>query len=131
MERKIDLFDPNTNDRAEFKGQIVDIFEDYLDNNGYKLNNAERDQAIEDGDYDDPNEAANIWGDDYDAIGDEVEFILDNNGTSVARANIVPIISAFENLCDRSNISISTKNHDVLLQKVTETLANWGITVTG
>lgn len=130
MERKIDLFDPNTNDRAEFKGQIVDIFEDYLDNNGYKLNNAERDQAIEDGDYDDPDEAANIWGDDYDAIGDEVEFMLDNNGTSVAKANIVPIISAFENLCDRSNISISTKDHDVLLQKVTETLANWGITVT-
>lgn len=131
MKRKIDLFDPNTNDRAEFKGQIIDIFEDYLDNNGYKLNNAERDQAIEDGDYDDPDEAANIWGDDYDAIGDEVEFMLDNNGTSVAKANIVPTISAFENLCDRSNISISTKDHDVLLQKVTETLANWGITVTG
>lgn len=130
MERKIDLFDPNTNDRAEFKGQIVDIFEDYLDNNGYKLNNAERDQAIEDGDYDDPDEAANIWGDDYDAIGDEIEFMLDNNGTSVAKANIVPIISAFENLCDRSNISISTKEHDTLLQKVTETLTNWSITVT-
>ena len=130
MERKIDLFDPNTNDRAEFKGQIVDIFEDYLDNNGYKLNNAERDQAIEDGDYDDPDEAANIWGDDYDAIGDEVEFMLDNNGTSVAKANIVPIISAFENLCDRSNISISTKEHDILIQKVTETLTNWSIAVT-
>ena len=130
MKRKIDLFDPNTNDRAEFKGQIIDIFEDYLDNNDYKLNNVERDQAIEDGDYDDPDEAAHIWGDDYDAIGDEVEFMLDNNGTSVAKANIVPIISAFENLCDKSNISISTKEHNALLQKVTETLTNWGITVT-
>lgn len=130
MKRKIDLFDPNTNDRAEFKGQIIDIFEDYLDNNDYKLNNVERDQAIEDGDYDDPDEAANIWGDDYDTIGDEVEFMLDNNGTSIAKTNIVPIISAFENLCDRSNISISTKEHNALLQKVTETLTNWGITVT-
>lgn len=130
MERKIDLFDPNTNDRAEFKGQIVDIFEDYLDDNGYKLNNAERDQAIEDGDYDDPDEAANIYGDDYDAIGDEVEFMLDNNGVIIAKANIIPIISAFENLCNRSSISVSNEEHDALLQKVTETLTNWGVTVT-
>lgn len=130
MERKIDLFDPNTNDRAEFKGQIVDIFEDYLDGNGYKLNNTERDQAIEDGDYDDPDEAANIWGDDYDAIGDEVEFMLDNNGIIIAKANIIPIVSAFENLCNRSNISVSNEEHDALLQKVIETLTNWGVTVT-
>jgi precorrin-6B methylase 1 len=56
--------------------------------------------------------------------------MLDNNGIIIAKANIIPIISAFESLCSRSNISISNEEYNALLQKVTETLTNWGVTIT-
>lgn len=47
-------------DRAEFLGQIIDIFEDYLDAKRIQIPNPEKEDSGED--------AANIYGTDYDDL---------------------------------------------------------------
>ena len=60
------------NDKAEFIGNIIDIFEDFLDEKGVTLESPERDEEMElDGDS-----AANIYGSDYDSISDSLEALL-------------------------------------------------------
>ncbi|MBQ7416583.1 MAG: hypothetical protein IJV18_00585 [Acidaminococcaceae bacterium] len=69
MEKKISL-----NDLPEFIGQIIDIFEDFLDEKGIVIENPERD---EDPNID-PEESANIYGSDYGALEDEIKELLVN-----------------------------------------------------
>ena len=61
---------------AELKGQLIDIFEDFLDEKGIILENPEKyqDENL------DPKEAANIFGSDYGEIGDKIERTLTNWG---------------------------------------------------
>jgi len=66
MEKKISL-----NDLPEFIGQIIDIFEDFLDEKGIRIDNPEREGE-------DPEEAANIYGSDYGALEDEIKELLVN-----------------------------------------------------
>lgn len=61
---------------AEFKGQLIDIFEDFLDERGIVIPNPERD---EDEDLD-PEEAANIYGSDYDELADNLMDVLERWG---------------------------------------------------
>lgn len=61
---------------AEFKGQLIDIFEDFLDERGIVIPNSERD---EDEDLD-PEEAANIYGSDYDELADKLMDTLERWG---------------------------------------------------
>lgn len=61
---------------AEFKGQLIDIFEDFLDERGIVIPNPERD---EDKDLD-PEEAANIYGSDYDELADKLMDRLERWG---------------------------------------------------
>jgi len=60
------------NDRtlAEFKGQIVDIFEDFCDEMGITVENEDRDREDEDN-------LAVFYGDDYDAFGTIVEDFVE------------------------------------------------------
>ena len=66
-------------DRREFIGQIIDIFEDFLDEKGIVLKNLARDE--------DPNlnpeEAANIYGSDYYDLEDRIGATLDSWGIVV------------------------------------------------
>lgn len=64
------------NDVPEFLGQIIDIFEDFLTNRGIVLENDERDF---DEDLDEE-ESANIYGDDYDELHDNLENMMCNWG---------------------------------------------------
>ena len=66
----------NDADAPEFIGQIIDIFEDFLDARGVVLKNEERDT---DEDLD-PEEAANIYGDDYDELKDSIANMLSRWG---------------------------------------------------
>lgn len=60
------------NDKTEFIGNIIDIFEDFLDEKGVTLEQPERDDEIElNGDC-----AANIYGSDYDSISNSLETLL-------------------------------------------------------
>lgn len=58
---------------AEFKGQLIDIFESFLDERGITIPNPERD---EDEDID-PEESANIYGSDYDELADKLMDTLE------------------------------------------------------
>ena len=55
-------------DRAEFIGQIIDIFEDFLEERGIVLPNEERGQ--------DPDNAAIIYGTDYGQLQDELAGMM-------------------------------------------------------
>lgn len=66
----------NDADAPEFIGQIIDIFEDFLDARSVVLKNDERDT---DEDLD-PEEAANIYGDDYDELKDAIANMLSRWG---------------------------------------------------
>lgn len=56
-------------DLPEFVGQIIDIFEDFLEDRDIKLPNKDRDQ--------DP-DAAIIYGDDYGELQSDIESLLKN-----------------------------------------------------
>jgi hypothetical protein len=62
----------NENLKAEFVGQIIDIFEDFLEEKGISIDNPEKE--------DDPDNAAIIYGSDYGALQDQLEAMLRNWG---------------------------------------------------
>ena len=59
-------------EKEEFIGQIIDTFEDFLDEKGIIIPNKERDsdEDIE------PEEHANIFGKDYDILHSELSNVL-------------------------------------------------------
>lgn len=64
-------------DKLEFLGQIIDIFEDFLDEKGVKIDNPDRDRdAIEDASC----SKANIYGCDYGYLSDRIESTMTNWG---------------------------------------------------
>lgn len=64
-------------DKLEFIGQIIDIFEDFLDEKGVKINNPDRDRdAVMDAAYSN----TNIYGCDYGDLSDRIESTMTNWG---------------------------------------------------
>ena len=63
-------------DLPEFTGQIIDIFEDFLDDRNIVLDNPEKEEAIKDGE--DPDEIANIYGSDYGELQTAIESTMIN-----------------------------------------------------
>lgn len=61
----------NKNDKEEFIGQIIDLFEDFLDEKNVKISNLE---AVEDGEEN----IAIIYGGDYDTLHDQIQSVLEN-----------------------------------------------------
>ena len=61
----------NKNNKEEFIGQIIDLFEDFLDEKNVKISNPE---AVEDGEEN----AVIIYGGDYDALHDQIQDALEN-----------------------------------------------------
>lgn len=61
----------NKNDKEEFIGQIIDLFEDFLDEKNVKISNPE---AVEDGEEN----IAIIYGGDYDTLHDQIQSVLEN-----------------------------------------------------
>ena len=59
-------------DEPEFIGQFIDIFEDFLDEKGIVIPNQKRDfeEDLE------PEESANIYGEDYDFLEQEIKKVL-------------------------------------------------------
>ena len=67
----------NENTYAEFKGQVIDVFEDFCEENGITINNPDKEEYDREAGYEPGENAAILFGDDYDAIGDE---IIDSDG---------------------------------------------------
>ena len=58
--------------RAELIGQVIDIFEDFLDEKGVIIPNNDRDK---DPDYD-PENPVNFYGNDYDTVKEKLEQLF-------------------------------------------------------
>ena len=56
---------------------IIDLFENFLEEKGVRIENSERDEQ-------DPEAGANLWGDDYDYVADGIVDTLNGNGICVA-----------------------------------------------
>lgn len=75
----------NAESYPEFIGQIVDIFEDYCGSVGLIITNTKRDDEVCDilnnNDNVSPDELdfANIYGDDYDAIANSVDYYVNKS----------------------------------------------------
>lgn len=63
--------------KRELAANIIDIFEDWLDKKGVKIENEERDK-------DDPDNEANIWGSDFDELMDDISSLLFENGIHIS-----------------------------------------------
>jgi hypothetical protein len=63
-------------DLPEFTGQIIDIFEDFLNDRNIVLDNPEKEEAIKDGS--EPDELANIFGSDYGELQTAIESTMIN-----------------------------------------------------
>lgn len=65
------------NDKLEFIGQIIDIFEDFLDEKGVKIDNPDRDMdSVGDASCDN----VNIYGCDYSDLSGRIESTMTNWG---------------------------------------------------
>ena len=72
---------PKTIDGAdcpEFIGQIIDIFEDFLEAKEITIDNPEKEEAVADGE--DPDNIAILYGSDYDALYESIKAQLKNWG---------------------------------------------------
>ena len=138
MKDKDYVFD--TNDLAEFKGQIVDIFEDYFAEHNVVLNNEDKQTAIDDGE--DPDNLAIIYGEDYDVIGDEIEYAINlkmSHGyvidkslmESISTATIDAAITLLANIDDETKraeiILTMTNDKPALKNKIRDTFVNWNL----
>lgn len=77
VKQKGDMIHMTNSDKLEFLGQIIDIFEDFLDEKGVKIDNPDRDRdAIGDAACSD----TNIYGCDYGYLSDRIESTMINWG---------------------------------------------------
>ena len=67
----------NANTYAEFKGQVIDVLEDFCDENDITISNPDKEEYDREAGYAPGENTTIIFGDDYDAIGDE---IIDQDG---------------------------------------------------
>lgn len=74
---------------AEFKGQLVDILEDYLSEHGVTIENLPN----EDRDEYEADDVAIIFGEDYDVIADGVQYELDTNNLMSGNTHSQDVIS--------------------------------------
>ncbi len=66
----------NNNNLTEFKGQIINIFENFCDNRNIKIVNKERDEYNKNAGWTYDENPVKIFGQDYDLIGNEIEFFM-------------------------------------------------------
>ncbi len=126
----------NLDSKSEFVGQIVDLFEDYLDANNIRLKNTDREDAIAEGDIE-PEEAAIIYGDHYDIIGDtvandiETYSLMDKQFESLMESQeaVEDIIGSFHNLLKEGGYikDIPKPDIETLKGDIRDTFEHWGL----
>ena len=128
----------NENTVAELKGQIVDTFEDFLSERGItaeNLPNEDRDEYEADGCED----AAIIFGEDYDIIADGVQHELDTNdlmgGSTSTSATLISkvvdnIYATYEEISKKlvgTDFSLSDEDANHLKEEIRQTFVKWEI----
>ena len=126
------MLEINKDARAELVGQVVDIFEDYLSENEISLENEDREEAIENDEFDEPEDAAIIYGYAYDMIADEVYLIINSNEeeekVDIEKA-IDVIMNGFKDVLTSGGYTSDILEEDIrmLKDKVKETLIMWEV----
>ena len=130
----------NTETLPEFKGQVIDILEDYFEEHHVNIPCTDKDDAIKDGE--DPSGLAIIYGEDYDKIGDEIEYYINLKKSddkpvkfepSEMRAisgKLVDIAAGLlekitDNAVRTASISNMNKDKKELRHKIADTFAEW------
>lgn len=62
--------------KTQFIGDIIEIFEEFLEERGIVIDNPEKQDAIDDGE--DEASIANIYGTDYGNLEEELEYLLNS-----------------------------------------------------
>lgn len=139
----------NEEDFSEFIGQIVDIFEDYLDEKGISLKSEDRSEALdeiqealENGEITEleaQEEAAGlaiIYGDLYDVIGNAVWFARESFASetyldaNALKANFVnEVLGSYREVLRQGECmgDLSKEDWKELQEKVFATATNWGM----
>ena len=130
----------NTETLPEFKGQVIDILEDYFEEHHVNIPCTDKDDAIKDGE--DPSGLAIIYGEDYDKLGDEIEYYINLKKSddkpvkfepSEMRAisgKLVDIAAGLlekitDNAVRTASISNMNKDKKELRHKIADTFAEW------
>lgn len=126
----------NQDNLAEFKGQIVDVFEDFCDDKQISITNPEKDAYDKECGYEEGENCAILFGDDYSAIADEFEqavydySLFDNefpNFDSMSNT-IENSINAFTGiLAERGSRQITTGESVYLAGKLVVMLKHWNL----
>ena len=66
----------DTFQKTQFIGDIIEIFEEFLEERGIVIDNPEKQDAIDDGE--DEASIANIYGTDYGNLEEELEYLLNS-----------------------------------------------------
>ena len=137
------------NDFQEFIGQIVDIFEDYLDEKGISLKSEDRSEALdeiqealENGEIteleaqEEAASLANIYGDLYDVIGNAVWFARESFASETyldagaLKANFVnEVLGSYREVLKQGECmeNLSKEDWKKLQDMVLATATNWGM----
>jgi len=115
----------NANNKAEFKGQIIDALEDFCAEMKISIPNDEKDND----DYDDPEEMAIIYGSDYDVIGDEIEYLIDHHDETeiISDYDVMLIIGKLKDIVPEDEQGCFTRESETgLMCKIKDIFAKWG-----
>lgn len=120
----------NVNTYAEFKGQVIDIFEDFCEENGITINNPDKEEYDREAGYAPGENIVIIFGDDYDAIGDE---IIDSDGLVGEADKIIrnAVLKFSQILVDRGNRDgrgLKPDEVKVLERQVKDIFKAWEVT---
>ncbi len=127
------------NSLAEFKGQVVDIIEDYLEANDITFTNPEKEEYDKEAGYGPGENGAIIFGSDYDIIADEIEMLLVKDGklekikdedVRHICSDIVGTLSS-QILWPRAKVFLLKENADELIEKLSDLLRVWDIVEEG
>lgn len=110
-------------DMAEFKGQIVDAIEDFLDEKGITVINPERDEYNKEAGYGPGENEVALFGTDYDLIADEAEdFIKDGNENLIARNAITTLDWILK---AKGSRTITKDEEKQVQEKINEVISHW------
>ena len=132
----------NENPLSEMLGQIIDIMEDYLDNNKMTIINVERDKALKgEGGPDDT--LVHIWGNDYDTIANAYrmqtacwdDFLPPATDTATLKEYAKMMTDMFVEILEErgcyqeggSRIQENAIDRAYIENKALETFNNWGL----
>ncbi len=113
----------DNNDIAEFKGRIIDILEDFCDECGITIDNPDKVEYDKEAGYEPGENAAIIFGDDYDTIADEADCFIDYSNNSSSEKEINDLVTCvmkkfFEILAQKGHITKVENN-------LKELITNW------